>query len=70
VPLKSNQTRALRRLRKGSENLNRKGQKPPAIATQPGFSHARTRTNAHCTDACGWEQVKRSTFVTLNVGLF
>jgi hypothetical protein len=44
VPLKGNQNRAFAQAQKGRENFSRK-EKSPAIATQPGFSHARTPTN-------------------------
>jgi hypothetical protein len=59
VLLTSNQNHALRRPQKGRANLSRKEK-------NPGYSHtagvfARTHTHTHYADACGWEQVKRST---------
>jgi hypothetical protein len=72
VPLKSIQNRTF------AQAPERQSKSRQEQTKTPGYSHtagvfARThtpRTNAYYTDACGWEQVKRSTSVTLNVAIF
>lgn len=60
--------------RKGRANLCRKEQRPPAIATQPGCSHARTHMHRHAlhgrlwlgaSEALGICDFERSPFLNL-----